>query len=158
MRRPMQRRQRGMGAVAVVLVLVVLAAIAAAVVRMGNQSQNQISQALQGARASAAARTGIEWGLYKAFRGSWTTCSNASQTLDLSADGGDMRVTVRCDSQRYNEGESAPGTAATLRVYTIDAVACSSRSMTTACPDAGAVTTQGYAERRRVIQAVQPGG
>lgn len=154
----MHRRARGMGAVAVILVLVVLAAIAAAVVRMGNLGQNQTTQALQGARASAAARTGIEWGLYKAFRGSWTTCSNASQTLDLSSDGGGMRVTVRCDSQRFNEGETVPGTAATLRVYTIDAVACASRTMLTACPDAGAVATQGYAERRRVIQAVQPGG
>ena len=145
---------RGMGAVAVVLVLVVLAAIAAAVVRMGNQSHSQTSQALQGARANAAARAGVEWGLYQAFRGSWTTCSNASQTLDLAADGGGLRVTVSCDSQLYNEGESAPGTPATVRVFTIDAVACSSRSASTACPDALAATTQGYVERRRVVQAV----
>jgi MSHA biogenesis protein MshP len=153
----MQRRTRGMGAVAVVLVLVVLAAIAAAVVRMGNQSHSQTIQALQGARASAAARTGIEWGLYKAFRGSWTNCSNTSQTLDLSADGGGMRVTVRCNSQQFNEGETVPGTAATARVYTIDAVACPSRTALTACPDASTATTQSYVERRRVIQAVQPG-
>lgn len=143
-----------MGAVAVVLVLVVLAVIAAAVVRMGNQSHSQTSQALQGVRANAAARAGVEWGLYQAFRGSWTTCSNASQTLDLAADGGGLRVTVSCDSQLYNEGESAPGTPATVRVFTIDAVACSSRSASTACPDAGAATTQGYVERRRVVQAV----
>ena len=146
--------QRGLGAVAVVLVLVVLAAIAAAVVRMGSQSQGQTSQAVQGARATAAARAGIEWGLYQALRGSWTTCSSASQTLDLAADGGGLRVTVGCDSHVYNEGESAPGTPATVRVFTIDAVACSSRSASTACPDAGAATTQGYVERRRVVQAV----
>jgi len=140
--------------VAVVLVLVVLAAIAAAVVRMGSQSQGQTSQAVQGARATAAARAGIEWGLYQALRGSWTTCSSASQTLDLAADGGGLRVTVGCDSHVYNEGESAPGTPATVRVFTIDAVACTSRSAATACPDAGAATTQGYVERRRVVQAV----
>lgn len=150
----LQPPARGMGAIAVVLVLVVLAAIAAAVVRMGNQSHSQTSQALQGARATAAARAGVEWGLFQAFRGSWTACSGASQTLDLAADGGGLRVTVSCDSQLFNEGESAPGTPATVRVFTIDAVACASRSATTACPDAGAATTQGYVERRRVVQAV----
>lgn len=154
MSRAPQHPAHGMGAVAVLLVLVVLAAIAAAVVRMGNQSHSQTSQALQGARATAAARAGVEWGLYQALRGSWTTCSNASQTLDLTADGAGLRVTVSCDSRQYNEGESAPGTPATVRVFTIDAVACSSRSATTACPDAGAATTQGYVERRRVAQAV----
>ncbi len=148
------RPQRGMGAIAVILVLVVLATIAAAVVRMGNQSQSQTSQALQGSRATAAARAGVEWGLYQAFHGSWTTCSSASQTLDLAADGGGLRVTVSCDSRTYNEGQTAPGTPAVVRVFTIDAVACASRTATTACPDAGAATTLGYVERRRVVQAV----
>lgn len=151
---PLHRPPRGLGALAVILVLVVLATIAAAVVRMGNQSHSQTSQALQGARATAAARSGVEWGLFQAFRGSWTGCSNASQTLDLASDGGGLRVTVRCDMRSFNEGESTPGTPAVVRVYTIDAVACASRSATTACPDAGAATTQGYVERRRVVQAV----
>lgn len=145
---------RGIGAIAVVLVLVLLSSIAAAVLRMGSQSQHQTSQALQGARAGAAARAGVEWGLYQAFQGAWAACSNASQTLDLAADGGGLRVTVRCDARNYNEGESAPGTPATRRVYTIDAVACSSRSPTTPCPDDTAAVTQGYVERRRQVQAV----
>jgi MSHA biogenesis protein MshP len=145
---------RGIGALAVVLVLVVLSTIAAAVVRLGTQSQGQTSQALQGARATAAARAGIEWGLYQALRGSWSACSGTSQTLDLSADAAGMRVTVSCDMRSFNEGESAPGTPAVVRVYTLDAVACTSRTATTACPDAGAATTQGYVERRRQVQAV----
>lgn len=155
-RRAMQPRQlpsRGLGAVAVILVLVVLAVIAAAVVRMGQQSQGQTAQGLQGARATAAARAGVEWGLYQAFKGSWTSCSNSSQTLDLGADGGGLRVTVTCNSQVYNEGESAPGTPATVRMFTIDAVACTSRTATTACPDATAAVTQGYVERWRQVHA-----
>lgn len=144
---------QGLGAVAVILVLVLLAGIAAAVLRMGQQSQSQTTQGLQGARATAAARAGVEWGLYQAFKGTWTSCSNASQTLDLAADGGGLRVTVRCNAQVYNEGESAPGTPATVRIYTIDAVACTSRSATTACPDATAAVTQGYVERWRQVQA-----
>ncbi len=153
--RPSKRHasHRGLGAVAVILVLVVLAGIAAAVLRMGQQSQGQTAQGLQGARATAAARAGVEWGLHQAFKGTWTSCSNASQTLDLGADGGGLRVTVSCSSQLYNEGESAPGTPATVRVFTIDAVACSSRSAATPCPDAAAAVTQGYVERRRQVQA-----
>jgi MSHA biogenesis protein MshP len=143
----------GLGAVAVILVLVVLASIAAAVVRIGQQTQGQTAQGLQGARATAAARAGAEWGLYQAFKGSWTSCNNASQTLDLGADGGGLRVTVTCKSQVYNEGESAPGTPATVRIFTIDAVACTSHSATTACPDATAAVTQGYVERWRQVQA-----
>ena len=153
MRRP-TRNVRGLGAVAVIMVLVVLASLAATVLRLGLQMQGQDAQSLQGAHAQAAARAGVEWGLYQAFKGSWTTCSSASQTLDLAADGGGLRVTVSCDSRLFNEGESAPGTPATVRVFTIDAVACNSSSASTACPDAGASVRAGYVERRRQVQAV----
>ena len=149
----MGKAQRGLGAVAVILVLVVLASLAAAVVRLGLQTQNQTSQSLLGAHANAAARAGLEWGLYQAFKGGWASCSNAGQTLDLAADGGGMRVTVSCDSRLYNEGESAPGMPATVRLFTIDAVACNSSSPGTACPDATAAVTQAYVERRRQVQA-----
>ena len=148
-----RRPQRGLGAVAVVLVLVVLASLAAAVLRLGQQMQGQATQALLGAQAQAAARSGLEWGLYQAFKGSWTSCSNASQTLDRSTDAAGLRVTVRCDSRVFNEGESAPGVPATVRVFTLEAVACTSRSPTTACPDASAVGSSGYVERKREVQA-----
>ena len=153
-RQPVGAPTQGLGAVAVILVLVLLAGISAAVLRMGQQSQSQTTQGLQGARATAAARAGVEWGLYQAFKGPWTSCSSASQTLDLAADGAGMRVTVTCDSRLFNEGESAPGTPATVRVFTLDAVACNSRSAATACPDNTAAATQGYVERRRQVQAV----
>lgn len=154
MSRPLAPPARGLGAVAVILVLVLLASLAAAMLRLGQQMQGQTSQSLQGAQANAAARAGLDWGLYQALKGSWSSCSNTSQTLDLAADGGGMRVTVSCDSRLFNEGESAPGTPATVRVFTIDAVACNSRSSSTACPDAGAVAAAGYVERRRQVQAV----
>ena len=32
-------------------------------------------------------RAGTEWGLYQAFKGGWSACSSASQTLDLVAVG-----------------------------------------------------------------------
>jgi MSHA biogenesis protein MshP len=148
------RQARGLGAVAVIMVLVVLASLAAAVVRLGQQSQSQSTQELQGAQARAAARAGLEWGLYQAFKGSWTSCSNASQTLDRSADGAGLRVTVRCSSDVYNEGESTPGVPIQVRVFTIEAVACASTNAATACPDDTAVGRAGYVERKRQVVAV----
>jgi MSHA biogenesis protein MshP len=101
-----------------------------------------------GARANAAARAGLQWGLYQAFKGSWTACSGASQTI---SDGNGLRVTVSCDSRSFNEGETSPGTPRTLRVFTLDAVACNGSG---SCPDAAAAVTPGYVERRRQVQAV----
>lgn len=143
---------RGIGALAVIVVLVGLSGLAAAVVRLGQQGQSGASQDMQAQRAAAAARSGIEWGLYQAFKGTWTACSNASQTLDLSAtDASEMRVTVSCDMRSFNEGETAPGVPRVVKVYTVDAVACNSSSAATACPDASRVASPAYVERRRQV-------
>ena len=149
---PARRPARGLGAVAVIVVLVALAALAAAVLRLGVQGQTVSHQDLMSTRASAAARSGIEWGLYQALKGSWTSCSNASQTLDLGvADGSGLRVTVSCDSRTYNEGETSPGVPRVVRLFTVDAIACNSASAATACPDASRVASAAYVERRRQV-------
>jgi MSHA biogenesis protein MshP len=144
-----QNKQRGFGAIMAVIVLVMLAALAAAVVRFGAVAQSTSAQNLLAARASQAARAGTEWGLYQAFKGGWTACSGASQALDLTSSTG-FRVSVSCDSRSFNEGESAPGTPRVVRIYTIDAVACSS---STSCPDNSAATSAHYIERRWRVQA-----
>jgi MSHA biogenesis protein MshP len=141
--------QRGLGAIAVIIVLVLLAALAAAVVRLSQGAHTGFALDLGAARASAAAKAGVEWGLFQAFKGSWTACAGASQTLDLVADTG-MRVTVTCTSSSYNEGESAPGTPRVVRIYTLDAVACNGSGT---CPDAAAAARPGYVERRRQAHA-----
>ena len=151
MTRYLMPQPRGMGAVSVIVVLVALAAMAAAVLRLSQQASTVTVQDVQGARAASAARAGLEWGLYQAFKGSWTTCSNAVLTQDH---GNGLRVTVSCDSRLFNEGESSPGTALAVRVFTVDAVACSSSGAATACPDAAAAARVGYVERRRQVQAV----
>ena len=149
---PPHRPQQGLGAVAVILLLVALAALAAAVLRLGQQGQTVSQQDVVATRAAAAARSGIEWGLYQALKGGWTSCSSASQTLDMgAADASGLRVTVSCDSRSYNEGETSPGVPRVVRLITIDATACNSSSAATACPDAGAATLAGYVERRRQV-------
>ena len=142
-------REAGFGAIAAIVVLVVLASLAAAVVRFGAVAQTTGAQAVLAARALQAARAGTEWGLYQAFKGSWTTCAGASQTLDLTTDTG-FRVTVSCASSVFNEGEVSPGVPRTVRLFTIDAVACNGSST---CPDNTRAITQGYVERRRQVQA-----
>lgn len=143
------KAQRGLGAIAAILVLVLLAGLAAAVIRLSSAQQMGGAQEISAARAAQAARAGIEWGLYQAFKGGWSTCAGASQTLDLTADLG-VRVTVSCSHAAFNEGESAPGVAQAVRVYRIDAVACNG---TGACPDAGRAASPTYVERRMQIHA-----
>nr|MBP8272042.1 MSHA biogenesis protein MshP [Sphaerotilus sp.] len=101
MKAPLQRASGGFGAIAAIFVLVVLASLAAAIVRIGQSTQTGSAQDILGARAWATARAGTDWGLYQALKGSWSTCSGASQTLDLTADTG-FKVTVRCTSNVYN--------------------------------------------------------
>jgi MSHA biogenesis protein MshP len=145
----MTRYQRGLGAITIIVVLVLLAGIAAAIVRLNGAAQTTATQELLAARAAQAARAGLQWALYQALKGPWTACAGASSTLDLSAENG-MRVTVSCNSTLYNEGESAPGTPHTVRVYTLDAVACNSAS---GCPDNTMVARPGYVERHWRIHA-----
>ena len=62
-------------------------------------------------------------------------CPHSGQTIDT---GDGLRVTVSCDMRSFKEGEDASGTPRTVRVYTLDAVACSG---STACPDAAAAVS-----------------
>jgi len=142
-------RQRGLGAITIIVVLVVLAGIAAAIVRLNAAAQTAATQELLAARAAQAARAGLQWGLYQAFKGPWAACNGDSSTVDLGSESG-MRVTVSCSSTLYNEGESAPGTPQTVRVYTLNAVACNS---STSCPDNALVARPGYVERRWQVHA-----
>ncbi|MEY4750880.1 MAG: hypothetical protein RIQ60_3094 [Pseudomonadota bacterium] len=144
---------RGFGVIAAIVVLVLLAALAAAIVRVGGTAQVSQAQDIQAARAWQAARAGTEWGLYQALKGSWANCAaGTSQTLDLRADTGGMRVTVSCSSLAYNEGEASPGVPLVRRVYTLDAVACNAAA---SCPDNNAAVQPGYVERRRQVQVAQ---
>lgn len=161
--------QRGFGAIAAIVVLVILAVLAAAIVSIGAGQAIGSAQDVMSTRAWQAARAGNEWGLFQALRatGTWTEgaasdlCPTAgalgagtpvSQTLNLTADTG-FNVTVTGSCWRYNEGETVPGTARTVRVYRITAVACP----VSPCPAAGAnlaaVAGAGYIERTRVVLA-----
>jgi MSHA biogenesis protein MshP len=143
------QRQRGLGVIAAIVVLVMLSSLAAAVVRLTWTQQVASAQDMLGARAFQAANAGAEWGMFQALRGSWTgaSCFNASQTLDLRSTMGFM-VTVTCttNANAFIEGGDASGTARSVRLYVIDAVACIS---TTTCPNNAQSSNANYIERRR---------
>ncbi|MFO1328157.1 MAG: MSHA biogenesis protein MshP [Rubrivivax sp.] len=143
---------RGFGAIAAIVVLVGLSVLAASVIRIGTGSQLASAQDLQAVRATQAARAGTEWGLYQAFKGSWTACATDTSTLDLTTTSG-MRVTVTCTGRSHNDGESVPGTPRALRTVVIDAVACNAGGD---CPDAAAAARPGYVERRLQVVATGP--
>lgn len=144
------KNQQGFGAIAAIVVVVLLTILAAAIVAIGNAQQLSSAQDTLSVKAWQAAKAGNEWGLYQALKGSWTTCSGASQTLDLTADSG-FHVTVYCDSKEFNEGVDDSLAAKKVRFYEIRAVACTA----SACPStAGAtVASPGYVERTRVVVA-----
>ncbi len=143
------RQQRGFGAIAAIVVLVILAAMSAAIVSFGTTQQQTGAQDVLSSKAWQAARAGNDYGLYQALKGSWTTCTAVSQTLNLTADTG-FYVTVSCDSRLFNEGESDTGAVQTVRIFEIRAVACTQPS----CPAAGAeVAGPFYVERSRVVLA-----
>jgi MSHA biogenesis protein MshP len=147
------RHQAGFGAIAAIVILVILASLAAAMVKFGYVAQLSSAQDTLTARATSAVRTGNEWGLYQALKGGWAACAGVVQTLDLSADTG-FQVTVTCDSTAYNEGESAPGTPHTVRLYSIDAVACNTPlAAEPKCPNNAAAAFPAYVERRRQVTA-----
>lgn len=141
------RPARGLGAVAAIAIVVLLALLAATVVRMSWSSQSGQAQALLAARANQAARAGVEWGAYQLLQGGWAGCSPArSQTLDLGAELG-MRVAVSCTVAGYSEGADELGQAHTVRVYQLEALACSAA----ACPDNAAAAGAQYVERLRRV-------
>ncbi|WP_374435105.1 MSHA biogenesis protein MshP [Inhella sp.] len=150
----MKAASRGLGALAALVVLVLLALLAASVVRLSVGAQAGMAQEVQGARAQAAVRAGLDWGLYKLLKpgGGWSGCGVAvppiSQTLDLRSETG-FRVTVSCTGTAYKEGEASPGTAATTTVYQLRAVACNGQVAN--CPDNAAALGAQYVERQREV-------
>jgi MSHA biogenesis protein MshP len=151
MARPLMRQapaSRGLGAIAALVVLVLLASISAAIVRLGWTQQTTFAQDIDSSRASQTAQAGIQWGLYQVFKGSWTACASPTQTLDLRTQTGFI-VTVTCAYTDYNEGESSEGVSKSVRLFTVEATACTT---STACPDASSVASPNYVERRMRVQ------
>lgn len=143
-----QGLQRGFGAIAAIIVLVILAALAAAITTLSTAQHLGSAQDVMATRALWAAHAGTEWGLHRALKSA--TCTETPQSW-VYPDDAELTVSVSCEKSNYKAGETAPGTARQLRVFTVTATACTA----TACPatDASRVASAGYVERQRVAVA-----
>lgn len=144
----MRHRQAGLGAIAAIMILVILAALAAAITTFSSGQQLASAQDLQVTRTLHAAFAGSEWGLYRALKPAVNACD--TQTW-AHPDHADIKVTISCVQNTYNDGETAPGTARQLRVFRITATACNGAAA--ACPDNAMASNPAYIERQRVVVA-----
>lgn len=118
-------RSRGVSLLTAVFLLVVLATLSAAIVGVFGAQQSGTTLDVLGGRAEQAARSGLEWGLYRQLRvppaPPSVGCSvGMPATFALPADGAlaGFSVTVRCEAGSGN----APGN--TTNRWRLTAVAC----------------------------------
>ena len=106
---------RGFALPSAIFLMVILALAGTIMVNMAGVERTTSTISLQSARAFAAARSGLEWGIYQSLTGA--ACP-ADTTLAL-AEGGlkGFGVDVTCTSSQHTE------VATTRTLYTITAVA-----------------------------------
>jgi MSHA biogenesis protein MshP len=135
-------RMRGVSLLTAVFLLVVLAALSAAIVGVFGVQQASASLDIVGARADQAARSGLEWGLYRQLRiqpavPSVACFSPSPVTFAMPSSPnstlGGFSVTVSCEVPSLNVAGN------TTNRWTIKAVACNKPGPGAAgCPNASA--------------------
>ena len=145
----------GFAYIAAVVFLVVLAGFALAALRLSTGSQATVNAQLLGARASQAARGGLEWALWQikgtGGAGACTARVNNATLADFAAASG-MNVTLTCAVRSYNEGQRPDGSDFVKNIFELTATACPQApgaSAPSPCPDNANVAGADYVERRR---------
>ena len=147
-RPPMLRTQGGFAYIAAVILLVLMAGMATAIVRLNVSQANAATGAALGARASQAARAGLEWAFYQLKMNNAQGCAAKEDLNDFQKDSGFL-VTVRCKPTSYNEGQDpVSGDVVVKNLYQVEAVACNGSAGS--CPDDNSSAQVDYTERRRV--------
>ena len=121
-------KSRGFLMPSAIFLLVILAGLAVVLTTVSSGQHVGAAQDVQGARAYQAARSGLEWGLYRALNK--TSCL-ADQDVPLAATTfPGLSLTVQCAPTTAQEGSS------TVTLYAITATACSQPNATApACPN-----------------------
>ncbi len=132
------RRQRGFTAVTAIFILVVLTALGAFILSVSTSQQIGSALDVQGVRVYEAARSGVEWGLYRQLRDNSCVATNSfvPPAPTLAA----YTVTVTC--------EATPGTNGGPTVWTVTSTACNQPDTGTGnCPNTNNPGAR-YLERR----------
>lgn len=128
------RRQKGFALITAIFLLVVMAGLGGAIVSISTSQHAGSALDIQGTRAYHAARSGVEWGVYKVVNNS--ACFAASSFVPQAPTLSGFTVTVTCFS--------SPGPGIT--VYQIQSTACNQPSGAGICPGPGGSAT--YVERQ----------
>ncbi len=138
-----RNRQHGFGIAAAIFILLVLAVLGAFIVSVSTTQHAGAALDVQGTETYRAARSGIEWGVYRALSAS--ACPAPS--TDIGAVSG-MQVTVECNLLTPDEVKPGGGT---VNIYEIAATACNLPSAgTPKCP--GVIANPHYVERRIAVR------
>ncbi len=119
-------RQSGAALMAAIFLLVVIAALTAFLVKMSGLQHSSAALDVQGARAFQAARTGIDWAVYRVLRD--PGCP-APSSFGLGGGLSDFTVTVQCVDTGYTEIDATVKT-----VSSITATACNRPDGAGDCP------------------------
>lgn len=136
--------QRGVALFTAIFILVALATLAAAVVSLSGHQHMGAALDVQGSQAYQAARSGLEWGLYKAWKNE-SPCNSGTQTSNFGTPLGSFSITVQCAKTAVSEAGGG-------NLYTVTAWACNQPvanppAGTAACPGSNPAAT-GYVERK----------
>jgi MSHA biogenesis protein MshP len=139
------RRAGGFAYIAAIVFLIVLAGFALAALRLSGSAQVTVDQAILGARASQAARAGLEWAFFR-LKTPGADCNTLTGQPDFSAETG-YRVALTCDMKTYQEGQTSAGAPLAKNIFQLTATACNGA----ACPatDNATVASPDYIERKR---------
>jgi MSHA biogenesis protein MshP len=107
-------RERGFSLVLALFVIVIVALLGAVAVRLGAGEQQTVTLRVLGDRAVEAARTGIEWGAYRAL--DLNTCSPGSLSLTEGSLNG-FAVSITCVMTTHAQSNG------TYHVYEIESYA-----------------------------------
>lgn len=128
-------RARGVSLLTAVFLLVVLASLSAAIVGVFGTQQSSSALDVLGSRAEQAARSGLEWGLYRQLRGQPAVPSPDCYTpgtvtfaLPAGTSLASFSVTVTCQAASTNVAGNSTNR------FTISAVACNAPAPI--CPSA----------------------
>ena len=105
------RFQSGFTLITAIFLLVVVALLSVYMINFRSVQQSTLVYGVQGARAMSAARTGLEWGIYQAFRNG--VCNTGDPPFSTSGAGSldTFDIRVACTFTDHVEGPS------TVRTY-----------------------------------------
>lgn len=113
------QRQRGVSVITAVFLLLLFAGLAVYMLWITSAQNRGAAQDVQGARAYQAARSGVEWGLYKLLRDG--TCAAATSLTFAGSSLSEYTSTVSCVRTANTDELLATNP---VRVYEIVATAC----------------------------------